>query len=218
MMWPNDNPQGFTSHLWHLVTITSFSKQTYLGAPPKKQWRNEWEGFFLPPLLCMSLIWTRIEKEMWGRVSHRAVVNGSAFLCPLPTFEDQLQHCGKFERHLFEGRRLTNDTRVQACTQNIEQHRLQFRYLWMNSGAMCGSVMPVEISSQPRDKETGRKDRLQSLKHVLTCDIKRPQGVSGINKQKACLHWGVSSNQSSCKELAWRWRGIALTCLTSACT
>lgn len=191
------------------------SKSKLISALPEKssEGMNE-RGCFLPPLLCLSLIWTRIRKKCGAGFHTRAAVNGSAFLCPPSTLEDQLRHCCKFERHLFEGWRLTNDTRVQACTQP----RLQFRYLWMNSGAMCGFVMPVEISSQPRDKETGSKDRLQSLKHVLTCDIKRPQGVSGINKQKACLHWGVSSNQLSCKKLAWQWRGIALTCLTSACT
>lgn len=36
-------------------------------------------------------------------------------------------------------------------------------------------------------------------------------------KQTKGMHWGVSSSQSSGKKLAWQWRGIALTCLTSAC-
>lgn len=165
------------------------SKSKLILALPEKssEGMNE-RGGGLPPLLCMSLIWTRIGKKCGAGFHSRAAVNGSAFLCPPPsTLEDQLRHCCEFERHLFEGRRLTNDTWAQAGTQNIEQPRLQFGYLWMNSGAMCGSVMPVDISRQPRDKETGRKDRLWSLKHVLTCDINRPLGVSGINKQKACI-------------------------------
>lgn len=136
------------------------SKSKLILVLPKKSSEGMNERVFFCPLFC---VW-----DLSGLVSERnarlgftqgLLLMGRLFCAPPSTLEDQLRHCCEFERHLFEGRRLTNDTRVQAPTQNIEQRGLQFHYLWMNSGAMWGSVMPVEISSQPQDKETGRKDR-----------------------------------------------------------
>lgn len=78
MMWPNDNPKGVTFHLWHLETITSFQKQTYLEV-----WL-EWAGTFLS--------WLHVsEWVLSGHVSARdgasgftlaGAVNGSALLWP----------------------------------------------------------------------------------------------------------------------------------------